>query len=449
MLRLSSFACLVAAAGAATASAETVAPGVGDGMLALNSKGTPLVAFVRGRSLMISTRVAAARWRAAKAAAVSPQSTVMAFRVGAKGPVALVQSADDRSLILVKRKANRWQTVTVASRLARNVSLGWPGLALDHAGLPVIAYTRWNQTTFKSRLLLVRVDARGRARSRQITAEGFPQSYVAPPAAPVLVGGRVHVIESYGYGSVVAALEWYPDGHTWLGLGIDVGRGEAPIGPVLAQLGAGGTLYATWTQTMLALAAFPVTLAVRHRDPSSSFILERALTTALATPPSGPEVAANEWVGAEDLGLRGGEPLWAGTVVSHLDKVELDGWIAGLTATPSGGRDVLLARSEGLEWFHSRTRLTNHVSVEAVPSSTGEVMVRGRVEGAGSGHVAIYRERFGASRQKVGDVAIVDGSFSLVDRSPSAPLLYRAVYTDPVTHIPYGALLRPVRGNEE
>jgi hypothetical protein len=445
LLRLSALAWLLAAGGAVGASAEIVAPGVPDGLLAASLKGTPLVAFVRGGDLMISTRTAGGKWRAVKAAAVPARSGVMAFRVGAKGPVALVQTADNRTLLLVRRTPRGWQTKTIASRLARHVSLGWPGLALDRAGLPAIAYTRWNYTTYNSRLLLVRFNASGRTRSQQITAEGFPQSYVAPPAAPVFVGSRVHVVESYGYGTVVGGFEWYPDRHTWTGLGIDVGRGEMPVGPVLAQI-ARRTLYATWTQTLVAFAAFPVTLAVRHHDASSAFILDRALTTALAVPASGPEVAANEWVGSEDVGLAGDSVLWAGSVVSGSSKVELDGWVAGLTAPSSGGRDLLLARAAGLEWFHSRSKLATRVTVRAAPTDSGFV-ISGRVEGVRSGSVGVYRERLGSSRQKIGEAAIVDGSFSIADHSPSAPFLYRAVYIDPSTHIPYAALLHPARSS--
>jgi hypothetical protein len=35
-----------------------------------------------------------------------------------------------------------------------------------------------------------------------------------------------------------------------------------------------------------------------------------------------------------------------------------------------------------------------------------------------------------------------DGSFSLVDRRSARPLLYRAIYTDAASGIPYAALLR-------
>ena len=52
-------------------------------------------------------------------------------------------------------------------------------------------------------------------RTIRITAEGFPQSYVPPPTKPVIVGDRVHVIESYGYHGTVATFEWFPNKRTW------------------------------------------------------------------------------------------------------------------------------------------------------------------------------------------------------------------------------------------
>jgi hypothetical protein len=57
--------------------------------------------------------------------------------------------------------------------------------------------------------------------------------------------------------------------------------------------------------------------------------------------------------------------------------------------------------------------------------------------------VTILRERPGSPRESIGKVKLAaDGSFSLVDRPQARPLLYRAVYTDSATGIPYAALLR-------
>src|SRR5438094_47041 len=93
---------LVAVAGGR---AEVVAPRVHDGRLALASDGTPFVAYVRGGSVLVARRVSSARWRAASVGSVPTQSRVMDFEIGARGPVVLVQSADDRTLVLVRRRA--------------------------------------------------------------------------------------------------------------------------------------------------------------------------------------------------------------------------------------------------------------------------------------------------------------------------------------------------------
>jgi hypothetical protein len=436
-------ACVVALVGAGAAKAELVVRGTQDGMLALSPKGTPAVAYVLGTRLVVSTRGGQNRWRPVTAASVPLRSQVKAFRVGAQGAVALVQSANDKTLVVVRRRGAGWQRTQLAGGLSANVTLGWPGLILDGKGLPVIAYTRWNRATWNSHLFLVRVDARGHVRSQRITAEGFPQSFAAPPAAPVFVGGRIHVVETYGYRGVAATLEWYPDGRTWTGLGIDVGLGDFPVGPVLAR-SSNGMVYAAWTQSMLAFGAIPVTLAVRDRsrEAISEILLERAFTTGLVLSRAGPEVAANEWVGGDDLDLEGGDRLWAGTVVSGAGRFELDGSIAGFAAAPGGGRDILLAGPDRLSWFRSPQTPSTRVSIQARAQPDGTVRIDGRVDGVGAGTVTLYRERPGAAREEIARQPLVDGSFSFVDQPTARPLFYRAVYTHPASGIPFGALLR-------
>lgn len=441
MLRTASMAFVVALVAVGGASAEVVAGGVQDGLLALNAKGSPSVAFVRGSNLVIASRFAPKRWRQVKAAAVSPGSKVMAFEIGAAGPVALVQSNDARELLLVRRRSVGWQTIDIGGKLPAPVQLGWPGLTLDRRGLPVIGYTRWNSSTLYSRLLLARVDAKGRVNARSITSEGFPQSFVPPPAAPVLFGGRPHVIESYGYRGVLATFEWMPQRRTWIGIGLDAGLGDFPVGPVLAGLSTGGVLHAAWTESLAYFDSTPVTLAMRHRVASSRFVLDRALIAGLALPASGPEVAANEWVAPEDLGLAGTDNLWAGTIVHGRTQVQLDGWLAGFAIAPRGGRDLLLGGKAGLRWFRSPRRLGTRMSIEATDKGGG-IAVSGTVLGVAKGTVTIYRERPGERRRPIGRSALSGGSFSFVDRPSTQPLLYRAVYTDPATEIPYAALLR-------
>jgi hypothetical protein len=422
--------------------AEIVARGVHDGVLALGPTGTPHVAYVRGTSVLVSTRVSKGRWRAAKAGSVSSGSTVMAFRVGARGPVALVQSADDRTLDLIRARGGGWQRIKLAGRLPARMALGWPGLLLDAGGLPIVASARLDTDTLDSQLILSRVDARGGVRSQRVTAEGFPQSYVPPPATPVLVRGRVHVIEAYGYHGVTGTIEWYPDGNTWTGVFLDVGYGDFPLGPLLGRTGPTGTVYAAWTQSMTGYGGVAVTLATHGRSTASKFVLNRALTTALALPATGPEVAANQWVAADELGLAGEAQVWAGTVVRGTSRVQLDGWIAGLATAPSDGRDLLLGLPSGLCWFRSPRPLATRVTIDARTQGDGGVRVSGRVSGGSGGKVTLYRERPGTARTAVGQAALSGGGFSFVDRPRARPLLYRAVYTDPVTGIPYAALLR-------
>lgn len=411
-------------------------------MLALGAKGTPSVAYVTGTRVVVSTRAGTNRWRAVMAGQVAAGSAVKAFRIGKNGPVLLVQTSDNRTLVLIRRRGTAWQTIRIAS-VAGSMALGWPGLAFDADGLPVISYTRWSSVTLNTQLLLLRIDPRGHLRTQHVTAEGFPRSYVPPPSAPVVVGRRVHIVESYGFGSVVGAFEWYPDKKTWTGIGLDVTRGEFPLGPVLAGL-LGGKLYAAWTQTMYALEAVPVTLAERAQFASAVFLLDRALTTALALPASGAEVAANEWVDTTDLGLEGDASVWAGTVISAAGAIQLDGWIGGLAVSGKVGRDLLLEREGGLQWFHSPRKLATRVTVGAVAGETN-VRVKGSVEGVAAGKVTIYRERPGSARELAGTARLAGGSFSFADRTTARPLLYRAVYLDPKTAIPYAALSSPIR----
>lgn len=414
-------------------------------MLAVDSKGTPRVAYVQGTRLVITTR-SANGWRPANAGAVTAGSRVKAFRVGTKGPVALVQSANDRTLLLIRRRGARWQTIRLAN-VSDRFALGWPGLVLS-GGLPIVAHTRIDIPSLNTQLLLLRIDARGRVRTTRITSGGFPQSLVPPPAAPVVVGKRVHVVESYGYRGVLGTIEWYPTGKTWTGLFIDAALGEFPIGPVLARSRT-GTLYAAWTQSMLGFGAVPVTLAVRRRDPVADFVLDQAFTTALALPSSGPEVAANEWASVTELDLEDIEDLdpagriWAGTVVRGTSQVQVDGRIAGYAEAPRGARDLLLARPGGLVWFRSPRALSAHVSMRArLQDDDTSVSLTGSIDGVSSGRVTLYRERAGVTREAVGETTLSGGEFSFADSPPVRPLHYRAVYTDPATGIPYGALVR-------
>jgi len=447
MLRSAACIAAIALVTAGGASAEVVARGVQDGLLALDVQGAPSVAWVHNSTLFLATRTATGGWTRTATASVPPGSSAVAFEIGAAGPVLLAQSGDDRTIVLVRRRSIGWETVRIA-KVGALFRLGWPGLALNRAGQPTISYTRWNGPTLKSRLLVSRVDAKDRISTRRITQEGFPKSLVPPPSAPVFFGDVTHVVESYGYRGVLGTIEWFPAKKDWTGLALAAGLGDYPLGPVLAGLSPNGTMHAAWTESLLSFdtEAAPVTLVDRRRFASSAFVLDRALTSALALPPTGPEVAANQWIGQYDLGLIGDSNLWAGTIVRSHSKVELDGWIAGYAVAPRGARDLLLGGPEGLRWFRVPRRLTAKVTIEA--SDDGDsVLLSGRVAGVASGNVTIYRERPGQTRIAIGRAAITAGGYSFLDHPTQRPLVYRAVYTDPVTGVPYGALLRkPIFG---
>ena len=438
-MRSAGLAIVAALAFAGGASAQLIAPHVQDGELAVAPGGKPFVAYVRGTSLRIASRAANGRWQTRWAGSVAPGSALVAFAEGKTGPVAVVLGPDSRSLMLVQGQ----RRTQLAAALPPGVTLGWPGLALDVRGLPVIAYTRWRQSTHESVLVLARMDKRGRLSRQNLTSGGFPGSFVAPPAAPIFVGSRVHVIESYGLDGAVGTIEWHPRGHGWIGQFIDAGNGDYPVGPLFAAAGTHGTVYAAWTQALLGPGDLPVTLAVHGRSIQSNFVLDRAVTTGLAVTAAGAEVAADEWVAADELGLPGSAVAWAGAVVGHGRKIELDGWLADLAAAPHGARDLLLAGPGGLSWFRSPRPLQIRLSIDAAATGAGSVQVTGRVRGGAAGTVTVYRERPGSPRESAGTTQLAaDGSFSLVDRPQARPLLYRAVYIDAATGIPYAALLR-------
>ena len=442
----------IALAVTGSASAELVAR-VGDGMIAVTPRGAPLVGYVRGQALVVSERTSRDRWAGRTVARVAAGSRLAAFRAGPAGPVAVVLGPADRSLAVFRKAGKRWVKTALAGRLDANVSLGWPGLALDGRGLPVVAYTRWHSRSQFSQLILVKIDGRGHARARRITTGGFPRSLTPPPAAPVILrNGSVHVTETFGISGAVGTIEWMPRKRTWIGLFLSAGRGGFPIGPMFAVRGRGAVVYAAWTEAFPGslYGGFPATLARHGREITEQIVSERGLATGLVMTPHGPEVAANEWVSNNDVSFSFPESdaLWAGTI-SGRNGGELDGKVIGMAAVPRGSaRDLLLSESGGLHWFRAPGALPVHVRLDAEERGDGTIAISGRVEGARGGHVTIYRERSGTRREKAGTPKLgAGGDFALVDPARTAPTFYRAVYTDPASGIPYARLLRePVGG---
>jgi hypothetical protein len=436
-------AAIIALAAASSASAELVARGVSHGLAGRDPAGRAYVAYLRGTTLVVARRVAARRWRNDVAARVAKGSSLAAFAVGRRGPVAVVLGPGERSVSVFHRRGHRWRTTPIERRVGPGAAVGWPGLALDRSGLPVVAYTRWRQRSRASQLVLARLTARGVVRTERITRNGFPESYVPPPAAPIVMpNGRVHVVETYGISSTVATIEWLPTRKSWVGQFISGGVGDFPVGPMFGLATAANVVYAAWTEAFLAWDEFPVTLATHGRAIDADFVLDRALTTGLALSRTGPQVVANEWVSGAQLGLDTEDVLWAGTVTGR-GGGEVDGWIDGIAADARrDSRDLLLAGPRGISWFRVRGSLPR-VMLAAEVQDDSSITLSGRVRGAArGGKVELFREWPGSAREVAGTARLSGGSFTFVDSPRPRPVLYRAVYTDPASGIPYARLLR-------
>jgi hypothetical protein len=148
----------------------------------------------------------------------------------------------------------------------------------------------------------------------------------------------------------------------------------------------------------------------------------------------------NAEVGAYDWATLGNTFVYAGILADANGPFsELDGRLDGYARTPSGGRQLLLSTQSGLEWFESPVRPAIRVAAAADGST-----VSGRVDGATSGVVGIYRET-AAGRTLAGHSELAaDETFSFTDTPPLSPVpfVYRAVYVDPATGIPYASLVR-------
>jgi hypothetical protein len=191
----------------------------------------------------------------------------------------------------------------------------------------------------------------------------------------------------------------------------------------------------SWTQDYPEFGESHVVVQRGRPTGDVAILLTHARLSALTLAAGRPEVGANDWVDVD------GGTVFAGMLgFADAPSVELDGVVAGYAATGST-RQLLLATDRGLEWF-STPRPSIRISL-AVDFEAGQAS--GRVDGVAGGGVEIYREAPGAARQLVATAAIApDGSFAA--KVPSSPTLYRAVYRDPLTGIPYGALLRSPLG---
>lgn len=394
--------------------AELVAPDVTEAALAVARDGSPRVAWIDGRRLLVATR--GATWRAM---AIATLPSVGGRVAGASESAVLVEGRGSW-IRLVVRFGTRWRVLTVRNAPKRAL-LGVSGLTIDAAGRPAVAYAI-QEADDDTSLHLVRMGTNGRLTSTRITTKGFPKSVAPPAAAPVLLPDRtVRVVETFSQRGANAIL-WRREGKRWWGRVLHASAlGSASL-PVYAAAAPEG-VYVAWTVPFPSFGQSALILS-SHVDRSRSILLHpNAVAAGLVLGPTGPEVAANEPF----------QGLFAGIVTGGA-QAELDGRILGYAATPAGGRQVLLSRPTGLEWFE----LPGAPAVQIVADAESW-----RVRGATGGTVTIYEEAAGQPRNSVFEAPVAaDGAFAF-----SLPIVpgatYRAVWVDPDTGIPYARLLRP------
>ena len=403
--------------------AEIVAPTGSEALLAVAPDASPRVVFSSGRDVVLARRTSGG-WRFARVGRVPGTRPVLA---------GLVADRRGRASVLVEGQNGAWLALAsrggklrVVARPRKGASFGPAGLTLDARGRPAFAYALRLRSA-KTYLRLVTTDAHDRLHTHGITKGGFPSSAFAPGAAPVLVRGRLHVVETY----TDSAIDWGPKaGGGWEGQFLFASRGGTPAGRVAAIASSSG-LWSAWTELSSGTPAVLLNLSAETQATATP--LDHGIFVSLLADGGNAEVGAYDWATLDDT------PVYAGMLADvNGPFAELDGRLDGYVRTRGGGRQLLLTTPSGLEWFESPTRASIHVSVSA--DATG--LVRGGVDGATGGAVQIYRET-AAGRAALGVAELApDGTFSFQDAAPTSPLLYRAVYIDPATSIPFASLLR-------
>jgi hypothetical protein len=405
------------------ARAEIVAPTRGPALLAVAPDGSPRVAFLSGRDLVLARR-AAGGWTFTRLGRVPGTRPVLA---------GLVVDGRGRSSVLVEQESGAWLALArpgaklrVVARPRKGASFGSAGLTLDRSGRPAFAYVL-RLANAKTWLRLVTLDARGRLHVHGITKGGFPASAQVPGAAPVLVGGRLHVVETF----TSAAIDWHPKhGGGWEGQFLFASRDGTPAGRVGA-VADGTNLWSSWTQVYGDAITVLLTLSAQTQE--TGIVVDHGIFVSLLLDGGRPEVGAYDWAELNDTFVYAGVLADTGGPFS-----ELDGRLVGYAAASGGKRQLLLETANGLEWFEAPARPSIRVSLSA--DSSGHLT--GRVDGGSGGVVQLYRET-GSTRTSLANVELAaDGTFSYDDAAPTTPTLYRAVYVDQATNIPYASLLR-------
>jgi hypothetical protein len=405
------------------AKAELVAPTQSDAVLAVGSDGAPRVAYTSGRDVVVGRRTAGG-WKFARVGTVPVRRPVLSGLVvdGRGRASVLVQAVNGSWLALASSGGN----LRIVARPRKGSSFGPAGLTLDAHGRPAFAYAV-RKASAKTWLRLVTTDARGRLHVHGITKGGYPSSAFVPGAAPVLVGGRLHVVETF----TDQAIDWHPkNGGGWEGQFLFISRDGTPAGRVAAASSSAG-LWSAWTE--MSADTLSVVMNLSADTQATATALEHGIFVSLLVD------GANAEVGAYDWAMLGDTPVYASVLADANGPFsELDGRLDGYARAADGSRQILLTTPSGLEWFASPGRPAVQVTIGADASG----LVQGRVDGASAGSVRIYRES-ATGRTLLGVAPLAaDGSYSFHDTAPASPTLYRAVYVDAATDVPYAALLR-------
>jgi hypothetical protein len=408
------------------AGAEIVSPTQAQSLLAVARDGSPRVAYASGRFVVVGRRTAAG-WRFVRTGPVPGTRPVLAgLVVDGRLRTSVLVEAENGSWLALSSRGGKLRVVARPTR--KGDSFGPAGLTLDAAGRPAFAYALQRKSG-KTWLRLVTTGARGRLHTHGITKGGFPASSFVPGAAPVLVGRRLHVVETY----TDAAIDWGPkSGGGWEGQYLFASRDGTPAGRVGALASSAG-LWSAWSE--MTSDGVSVLLTLSADTQTTETAAENGIFASLVVDGGNAEVGAYNWA------TLGSAFIYSGLLADvNGPFTELDGRLDGYARTPTGGRQLLLSTPSGLEWFESPTRPAVRVTATADGAT-----VSGRVDGAvsPSGVVQIYRETT-SGRTLAGQAELAaDGTFSFRDTGPLSPVpfLYRAVYVDPATTIPYGSLV--------
>jgi hypothetical protein len=424
----------------ALARAEPVpgSAGARDSLLTVGVDGLPHVAFVAADgSIVLAARSADGSWAEQALPAATASPALIGLELGPAGAVLLIEASDGSRLSLAEQRPTGWQVRTVATA-PRTGMLGFGGLALGHDGRPLVAYAYLLQTR-KSFLRLVHEDASGRLVGEAVTRKGFPPSSELPTATPVVMpSGAVRVVEAYSG----ATLEWsrMKNHKDWTGQFLYANSLAMPGGIVRAVADPAGGTWSAWTELFPDYDESQLVLTQNLNGQRTTILNRHAFLVALARTATGPEVAADDYVD-----LEGARTVYAGLVVDlQGGTVELDGNLEGYAVDTAGARHYLLLDAAGVEWYRSPTPPAAGVQLSAAVNGAA-FSLSGRVTGASSGSVEIWRETQAGAELLTTLPLAADGTFALTDTPPQRPLTYRAVYRD-ANGLPLSSLVRSVLG---